>query len=856
MNDIEDLSRESRSDVSRVHVRRRSFLASMFALGGGFATAIIPKTLRAQISGASNLPATFDSSMTVWSNEPATDWLEAYPIGNGRLGAMVFGGVASDTLILNEDTLYAEEPGGRDLPLDITDAYADVVELLRQGRYRDADDIVSKEWLGRAQPCYQPLGSLHLTIGGQGEFSGYRRQLDLSNAVATTSYRREGVLYTHETFASFPDNIIVLRLRADKPSALRLHATLDSQHPTAAISQSGDREIVLHGKLPGIALHRTLEWVEGIGDQWKYPEFFRPEGNWGRRPGAQPILYGEDVENRGMLFEARLRVLRCDGTVAAKGDGLSIEGAQDVVLALAMASSFNGYKKSPSRDGADPASRTLRVLAAAANRTAEELRDRHTQDFRKLHSRVSLHIDDPFGACGRSTPERLKVFSGGRDPTLLALYFNFGRYLLISCSRPGTQAANLQGIWNVDRIPPWASAYTTNINIQMNYWAAETANLSECHEPLLDFIREMSEMGRAVARDMYHRPGWVMHHNTSIWRDAQPVDWHGYVAFWPMAGGWFCEHLWEHFRFTGDKAFLGETAYPILKGAAEFYDSWLVSDADGHLLTPVSDSPENLFIYIDSAGREQVGGMAMGCTLDMAIIRELFRNTIRAAKELDVDADWRQHLNQRIEKLLPYRVGSRGQLLEWFKDFKGVPPRHNTSPYFPLYPSDQITPRETPELAAAEQRLLEERARTGGAFIAAWMSAAWARLRQGNTAHEYLENLLRHGTHTNLMNGGGKIFQIDANLGAVAAVVEMLMQSHAGEIELLPALPDAWPNGAVKGLRARGGFEVDITWKDGRLTSTNVSSAFGSHCRIRYGESTVELHMKPKDRRTFGPSLV
>jgi alpha-L-fucosidase 2 len=323
-----------------------------------------------------------------------------------------------------------------------------------------------------------------------------------------------------------------------------------------------------------------------------------------------------------------------------------------------------------------------------------------------------------------------------------------------------------------------------------------------------------------------------------------------------MAGGWFCEHLWEHFRFTGDKAFLGETAYPILKGAAEFYDSWLVSDADGHLLTPVSDSPENLFIYIDSAGREQVGGMAMGCTLDMAIIRELFRNTIRAAKELDVDADWRQHLNQRIEKLLPYRVGSRGQLLEWFKDFKGVPPRHNTSPYFPLYPSDQITPRETPELAAAEQRLLEERARTGGAFIAAWMSAAWARLRQGNTAHEYLENLLRHGTHTNLMNGGGKIFQIDANLGAVAAVVEMLMQSHAGEIELLPALPDAWPNGAVKGLRARGGFEVDITWKDGRLTSTNVSSAFGSRCRIRYGESTVELHMKPKDRRTFGPSLV
>jgi alpha-L-fucosidase 2 len=853
MNIAEDRSEAAEFDGPSMHVGRRGFIASAASLVAGLIGTTFPKTLRSQVSGA--VTNAVDPSLTVWTAQPATDWLEAYPIGNGRLGAMVFGGLPDETLMLNEDTLYAEEPGGRDLPLDVTEAFDSVLELLRRGHYNDANDIVAKEWLGRAQPCYQPLGNLRIAIPAQGKASDHRRQLDLSNAIVTTTYKRDGVLYTRETFASFPDNVIIVRMRADQPSSLDLVATLDSQHPTAAMHRSSAKEIVLRGKLPGIALRRTLDWVEGIGDQWKYPEIWGQDRNWSRKPGAGQILYDEAVDNRGMLFEARLRVVHCDGSVKVTDSGLAINGAQEIVLALAMASSFNGYDKSPSRDGIDPATRTKAALDAAESHSYDELRNRHTHDYASLNKRVSLQIADRNQAGQRPTPERLKSYSGTQDPTLLPLYFNFGRYLLISCSRPGTQAANLQGIWNVERIPPWASAYTTNINIQMNYWAAESANLSECHEPLIDFIREMSQMGKGVAQSMYQRPGWVMHHNTSIWRDAQPVDWHGYVAFWPMAGGWFCQHLWEHYRFTGDKAYLRETAYPILKGAAEFYDSWLVADADGHLLTPVSDSPENLFVYTDSRGREEIAGLAMGCTLDMAIIRELFRNTCKAAVELGIDADWVQHIRKREEILLPYRVGGRGQLLEWFKDFKGVPPRHNTSPYYPLYPSDQITPRYTPQLAAAEQKLLEERARTGGAFIAAWMSACWSRLKHGDTAHEYLENLLRRGTHSNLMNGGGRIFQIDANLGTVAAVVEMLLQSHTDDIELLPALPSVWPDGKVIGLRARGGFEIDIVWKNGRLDTATVHSTFGTHCRVRYLDRVIELRMRPAEHRSLNSSL-
>jgi alpha-L-fucosidase 2 len=765
---------------------------------------------------------------------------------------MVLGGVSDEELILNEDTLYAEEPGGRDLLLDITKDFDKVVAMVRAGEYNQADDYIGKHWLGRSWPCYQPLGNLHLRFDGQGDATDYTRELDLSDATAHVRFRLNGVTFEREVFTSHPDDAIIIRLTADKPGALNFHVTLDSQHPTASMTSSGAREVMVAGQLPGIALRRTLEWVEERGEQWKYPEIWNQDGS--RKPFAKQILYGDEVGGRGMRFQVRIRVLESDGKVASSKGGLTVTGARQVVIAVAAASSFNGYDKSPSRNGVDPSSRTLPVLQRVAAKSYAQLRAAHVADYQKLFNRVSLQLGEPGARSLLPTNERMLNYDGAADPSLAALYFQFGRYLLISCSRPGGQPANLQGLWNVDRIPPWASAYTVNINIQMNYWGAEVANLPETAEPLFQFVREMSVTGKRVATQMYHRPGWVMHHNTSIWRDAQPVDWNGYVSFWQMAGGWFCEHLWEHYQFSLDRQFLRDTAYPIMKGAAEFYDSWLTDDGKGRLITPICGSPENTFVYTNKGGQEVTGGLSMGCTLDMAVIRELFRNTIEAGKLLGVDAAWRDQLAARIAKLLPYQIGSRGQLLEYFKEFKESPPKHNTSPFYPLFPSDQITPRGTPALAAAEQKLMEERARTGGGFPAAWLACDWARLGNGDAAERYIEQVIRH-SHPNLFNGSGAVFQIDANLGGMAAVPEMLLQSHTGEIELLPALPKAWPNGSVKGVRSRGGFEVDLAWRDRRLTTATIRSVNGTRCKVRYAGNTVELQIKPGESRQLSPEL-
>jgi alpha-L-fucosidase 2 len=856
MNSRRFLLKKQAESNKRFLLGRRAFLESSgFAWAGLTGLSMLPKFLKAQLNHSAPsavVPENLDPGTTLWYDRPAKTWLEGMPLGNGRLGAIVLGGVPHEQIMLNEDTLYAEEPGGRDLPLDIAPKFAEVVDLLKQGKYIEANAIVERNWLGRSWPCYQPFGTLHLRLPSNGEIVGYTRQLTLTDAVHRVRYSQNGIVFERETFASFPDDVIVCRLTSDKRGALSLKADFDSQHPTVKQVRSTDKALKLTGQLPGIALRRTLEWVEETGDTWKYPELWNEDRS--RKPFAKQILYREEVGNRGMFFEGRLRVLECDGKVNVGNDGLSVEGAQYVTLALAMGSSFNGYAKSPSRQGADPAKRTTPVLDRLKHRSYRQILGTHISDYQKLFQRVSLELADTGEKSRLPTNQRRVGYNGALDPTFAALFFQYGRYLLISCSRPGTQAANLQGIWNVDRIPPWAGAYTVNINIQMNYWGAETANLSECHEPLIEFIQEMSQKGESVAHDMYHRPGWVMHHNTTIWRDAEPVDFHGYVAFWPMAGGWLCQHLWEHYQFTGDKQFLTETAYPIMRSAAEFYDSWLIEDENGYLLTPVSDSPENMFYFKDSEGREQMGGLAMGCTLDIAIIRELFANTITAAKLLDCDNVLQQRLDAHSHKLLPYRVGSRGQLLEWFKEFKDVPPRHNTSPYYPLYPGNQITPRGTPSLAAAERKLLEERARTGGGFPAAWMAGAWARLNQADTGYGYLERLYSR-THPSLLNGSGDIFQIDANLGAMASTVEFFLQSHAGEIELLPALPSVWKTGRVKGLKARGGFTVDMEWRAGDLQLAHITSTNGGHGIVRYKEKTVILNLKPGEVKNLNQNL-
>jgi alpha-L-fucosidase 2 len=833
---------------------RRSFLAGLAAIS---ASIFSPRTTNAlrylSTADPSPEPSAFDAETTLWYSTPAANWLEAAPLGNGRIGAMVFGGTAHEQLMLNEETLYAEEPGGRTFPLDIAPEFDHVVSLLKAGEYIAANEVATRHWLGRCWPCYQPFGTLHLQFPDT-QYSGYRRELSLSDAIQRTRYVQDGVQFERDAFASAPDDAIIYRIKANKARSIHFKAWLDSDHPTARLASGGDKEVVLAGKLPGISLRRTLESVEQAGDTWKYPEIWNKDGS--RKPFAKQILYGDEVGGRGMSFEGRLRVLHCDGKVNAGDSGVEVTDAGEVVLGLSMASSFNGYAKSPSRDGLDPSIHAKEVLDRLAQRSYEQLRETHVADYQRLFHRVSFHLEGGDDSRNLSTDQRRKAYTGNSDPSFASLFFQFGRYLLISCSRPGGQPANLQGIWNVDRLPPWSCAYTVNINLQMNYWGAETANLSECHGPLMDFMQEMYAMGQHVAQKMYHRPGWVMHHNTTIWRDAQPVDWVASTSFWPMGSGWLCQHLWEHYQFTGDEEFLRETAYPIMKGAAEFYDSWLIEDENGHLLTPVSGSPENSFYYTDRNGKEQVGALAMGCTLDMAIIRELFANVIWSAAHLKKNDSFRERLSERIPRLLPYQTGSRGELMEWFKDFKSVPPRHNTSPYYPLYPGNQITPRETPALALAEKLLLEERARKGGGFPAAWMAGCWARLNEPDTGLGYLERLYTQSLHPNLLNGSGEIFQIDANLGAMASTIEFLLQSHAGEIELLPALPSAWKAGQIRGLRARGGFEVSVEWSNGTLAKAEIVSIYGKRCTVRYGDRTAQLRFRTGETKKLNGLLI
>jgi alpha-L-fucosidase 2 len=739
--------------------------------------------------------------MVLWYGQPAQRWLEAMPLGNGLMGAMVFGGTQRERIALNESSFWSGRPHDYNEPQALK-FFPQIRALVVAGKFQEAEKMADEHFFGVpvAQQAFQPLGDLLLSFDGVEETDDYRRELDMETGVATIRYRVGDAVFTRETFISYPDRVMVVRITADKPGRISVEAQFKSPYLQKITAKPG--KLVMDGC-------------------WKGPI---PVKNWLIAP----------VEGEGLRFQTALLALPEGGHSEAAEAGLHIRGANAVTFLLTAATSFVNYHDI----SGDPAAVCEKVLSGAKGQDFATLRRRHVTDCSTLMSRVHLNVGN--SNKGKATDERLRaVRAGGSDPQLEALCFQFGRYILVSSSRASGQPANLQGIWNESVSPPWGSKWTININTQMNYWPAEVCHLPECHQPLFDLLQDISVAGARTARTYYGCNGWVAHHNIDLWRGTAPTD-AARFGMWPVGGAWLCQHLWEHYAFTGDRKFL-EKYYPVMKGAAQFLLEVMVEDPKHHwLVTPFSMSPEHG--YYDSEGK--MAFLSPAPTMDVAIIRELFPHCIEASRLLGVDEDFRGKLEAALAKLPPYRINSLGYLQEWIEDWKSGPQGHNVSPNFTFYPGSSIRLRRDPQLAGAIEKWMETRRGRGG-WPTAWDISVWARLERADKVGTYVPAFVRNSLAPNLHNSGAN--QSDASFGFTAGVAEALVQSHAGEISLLPALPTGWSTGSVTGLRARGGFEVDIRWQNGKLQAAAIRKNGGGSCNVRYKEKTAAVTVKPGD---------
>jgi alpha-L-fucosidase 2 len=767
--------------------------------------------------------------LSLWYNKPAAVWTEALPIGNGTFGAMVFGGVQEELLQLNEATLWSGGP----LQTTVNSSSPQYLQPLRDALFKSdyaTADAMAHKMQGLYSESYMPLGDLIIKQSfSNNEVSNYYRDLNIQDAIATTKYSVAGVQYKREIFSSAPDKVMVIRVSADKAKQLNISLVIKSQ--LKYYIETAKDVLVLKGKAPA--------HVE--------PSYYDKQPS---------IVYDDTAGCRGMRFELLVKATSKDGEITTDTAGIHISNASEIVFYITTATSFNGYDKCPDKDGKDEHQLANTYLNKALLKNYPALLQAHLADYHRYFNRVSLILNKE-NKTALPTDERLVLYrTGGKDAGLEALYFQYGRYLLISCSRTPHVPANLQGIWNKELRPPWSSNYTTNINLQMNYWPVESTNLSELHQPLFDLLKELSVTGKLTAKEFYNiNQGWVLNHNSDIWAMSNPVGDLGngdpIWANWAMGANWLSRHLWEHYLYTGDKKFLLQTAYPLMKGAAAFTLQWLVPDSSGHWVTAPSTSPEN--DYYD--GNKQAA-ISISSTMDMGIVRDLFNNIIAAEKVLNNDQLFADTLKDRLSKLYPFQIGSKGNLQEWYKDFADVDPHHrHTSHLYALYPAKEISPLTTPALAAAAKKTLELRGDDGTGWALAWKVNMWARLLDGDHAYILFRNLLRltKENDTKYNSGGGAYpnlfdahppFQIDGNFAGTAGITEMLLQSQDGDINLLPALPAAWQSGKVTGLKARGNYTVDIEWASGQLVKAVIHSLNGQQPPVRVKSQVMKIDGK------------